>query len=139
MKYTSAFGFKLEKRLLDAGYDLRCPEDVTIHPGQVVTIDTGLCIGFNDDIMGLVTPKSGMGSNGMGVANTVGIIDPSYRGNGDRLLVKVRSWNNQPLEFTRGQKFAQIVFLRIPQLIMEEVDELEDTEDRGGFGSTGTH
>jgi dUTP pyrophosphatase len=39
---------------------------------------------------------------------------------------------------TRGERIAQIVFQRVPQVLLEEVSELPDTaRGAGGFGHTG--
>lgn len=139
MQYTSEFGYKLEKRPLDAGYDLRCPEDVIIPGDGIVSIDTGITIDFADNLMGIIAPRSSSSKNGLQMANTIGIIDPSYRGKGDRLIVKLCSRFGDLLVLDKDQKFAQIFFLEIPETNMELVNELPEREARGGFGSTGSY
>ena len=37
----------------------------------------------------------------------------------------------------RGDRIAQLVISKAPQFEIEEVDELDETERSGGFGSTG--
>ncbi len=140
MKYKSKYGYKLEKRELDAGYDLRSPKDMTLKPGEIGIIDTGICIDFPDNMMGIVAPRSSSSKTGLELTNTIGIIDPSYRGRNDRLIAKVCCRNtHEYLYIKKGEKFAQIFFLEIPETEMELVDEFDEREDRGGFGSTGTH
>jgi dUTP pyrophosphatase len=63
-----------------------------------------------------------------------GVIDPGYRGEIKVVLVNTSDY---PYDVLKGTKIAQMVFERIPNVIIEEVAELP-TADRGaaGFGST---
>jgi dUTPase len=74
------------------------------------------------------------------LANSVGIIDPNYRG-----TIKVRFRGPTKLEreldgakvYYKGDKIAQLVLLPYAVFPME-VAELSETErSAGGFGSTG--
>jgi len=65
-----------------------------------------------------------------------GIIDPGYRG---EIKVVLVNHSEYPQDLLKGDKIAQILFGKIPEVTLEVVEELP-TSDRGeqGFGSTGT-
>jgi dUTP pyrophosphatase len=68
------------------------------------------------------------------LANSVGIIDPDYRGN---LLIALKKVNvNSPdleLPFTK----CQLVLRKVEDYLIEEVYKIDNTErGEGGFGST---
>lgn len=67
-----------------------------------------------------------------------GVIDEDYRGNIKVTLSSVMPRISRPFKIRKGDRIAQGIIYVIPQVEVEEVTELEDTE-RGdnGFGSTG--
>lgn len=113
---------------------------VTIDPGEIRTIPTGIAIEceeateYNTAI--LIFPRSGLASkHGISLANSVGVVDSDYRGE-----IKVPLINHSlfPFEISSGDRIAQMMFTPVLRAEFEESDELSDTE-RGmsGFGSTG--
>ena len=47
------------------------------------------------------------------------------------------SWTNQNC-YKVGDKIAQLVIMELPQVLIEEVEDLEESDrGSGGFGSTG--
>ena len=118
---------------LDAGYDLRTPEDVTIYGGLNATIDTGVHVQIPDGYVGFLKSKSGL--NVKDNITGEGVIDAGYTG---RIKVKLYNNGNFTKHFYKGDKIIQLVILPIYTPELERVDSLEKT-DRGanGFGSTG--
>ena len=118
---------------LDAGYDLRTPEDVTIYGGLNATIDTGVHVQIPDGYVGFLKSKSGL--NVKDNITGEGVIDAGYTGS-----IKVKLYNNGNFtkHFYKGDKIIQLMILPIYTPELERVDSLEKT-DRGanGFGSTG--
>jgi dUTP pyrophosphatase len=121
----------------DAGLDLRSAVDVSLEPGQRIAIPTGIAIAIPDGFAGFVQPRSGVAlRDGLGVANSPGLIDPGYRGE-----VKVVAVNLDPrdrIDIRRGDRIAQLVVVPVAQVTWTEVGELGPS-DRGtqGHGSTG--
>jgi dUTP pyrophosphatase len=117
----------------DAGYDLRTPRRVVLHPHSSVTIDTGVHVQIPEGYVGFLKAKSGL--NVKHNITGTGVIDSGYTGS-----IRVKLYNNGdiPHVFEVGDKLIQLVILPILTPELELVDELEDTE-RGsdGFGSTG--
>jgi dUTP pyrophosphatase len=67
--------------------------------------------------------------------NTPGTIDPDYRG---EVKVGLINLGPEPVEISRGDRIAQLVFARFEAPEVEEVGEVSDTHrGEGGFGSTG--
>ncbi len=122
-----------------AGMDLcACiPEEITVKPGEIVKINTGIAIQIpHSGIGGFVFPRSGLASrHGITMANCVGVIDSDYTG---ELICPVINHGNREYTIKPGDRIAQIVFMPVINVKLQETDRLEDTErGAGGFGSTG--
>jgi dUTP pyrophosphatase len=121
----------------DAGLDLAACERVELRPGERALVPTGLAVALPPGYAGFVQPRSGLASrNGISVVNSPGLIDSGYRGEIKVVLLNTdpsSTWIAEP-----GERIAQLVVLEVPELELEEVDELPASE-RGvaGFGSTG--
>lgn len=125
-----------------AGYDFVCPMDVTLAPGEAVTIPTGIRCEMQPGWVLLLFPRSGLGfRHQLRLANTVGVIDSDYfhAGNEGHILVRIvngqlpSDGNAHVLRLSAGERFCQGVFL--PHGLAEEDDA--NTRRTGGIGSTG--
>jgi dUTP pyrophosphatase len=121
-----------------AGYDVRSAEEsVTLAPGDIRLVSTGLVMELPQGVECQVRPRSGLAlKHGITLPNSPGTIDPDYRG---ELRVIMQNTGQLPVTLERGERIAQLVFARFETPVVREVDEVTDTE-RGasGFGSTGT-
>lgn len=121
-----------------AGADLyACLEEaVTIQPGEVFWVPTGIALEVPKGCAGLVYARSSMGAKrGLAPANKVGVVDSDYRG---EIRVVLLNHSKQPQTLEPGERVAQFVITPVLQPVYEEVDELTDTNrGEGGFGSTG--
>ena len=123
-----------------AGFDLQAviDEPITIFPGEHQKIKTGLKIWIKaEHIVGIIVPKSGKGTKGLGIKNLVGILDSDYQGE-----VLVALWNTneeETLEVEPFMQIAQVVFLPFISPSFTEVVQFNEDSLRGegGFGSTG--
>lgn len=119
----------------DAGLDLRSVEEVTIPADRTTMVRTGLHCEIPDGCVGLVFPRSGLGSKGITLKNAVGVIDSGYRG---EVLAAV--WNTTPKTFhvRKGDRICQMVVMPYMPCEIEVSGALSDSE-RGtdGYGSTG--
>jgi dUTP pyrophosphatase len=121
-----------------AGADLyACLEDaVTIQPGEIYWVPTGIALEVPKGCAGLVYARSSMGAKrGLAPANKVGVIDSDYRG---EIKVVLLNHSKEAQILQPGERVAQFVITPVLQPVYEEVEELTDTgRGTGGFGSTG--
>lgn len=120
----------------DAGYDLHTPINFTLHGGELKVIDIGIRVGLKDGYEAQIRSRSGMAAKcGVFVLNSPGTVDPLYRGN---ICVILYNTCFEPVDFTMGDRIAQMIIKRFPAVELIEGDVPIDT-DRGdsGFGSTG--
>lgn len=121
-----------------AGYDLYAclDEDITIAPGEVEKIGTGVAITPPEGTFGAIYARSGLATkSGLRPANCVGVADYDYTG---EYIVPLRNDDNVPHLIKNGDRIAQLVFAPYLAIEFEEVNELKPTErGAGGFGSTG--
>ena len=122
----------------DAGLDLSACERVELAPGERAAVPTGIAVAVPQGYAGFVQPRSGLAArNGIAVVNSPGLIDSGYRGE-----IRVVLLNTDPSETfvaEPGERIAQLVVLRVPDVEPVEVAELPGSE-RGarGFGSSRT-
>jgi dUTP pyrophosphatase len=121
-----------------AGYDVRSAEEaVTLQPGEIRLVSTGLVMELPEGVECQVRPRSGLAlKHGITLPNSPGTIDPDYRG---ELRVILQNLGPEAVTLDRGERIAQLVFARFETPGVTEVAEVSSTErGTGGFGSTGT-
>lgn len=120
-----------------AGYDIRCAEEsVTLAPGEIRLVGTGLLMELPEGLECQVRPRSGLAlRHGVTLPNSPGTIDPDYRG---ELRVIMQNLGREPVTLERGERIAQLVFARFEAPAVVLVEDLSETaRGEGGFGSTG--
>lgn len=124
--------------------DLRAAENVTLKAGEDALISLGISIKLPEEYeMWLVPRSSTYRKYHIYQTNGIGIIDNTYCGNNDIIKMPVVATRDTFIPF--NERIAQ--FRLMPRMkytdpnfaIGINFDEVEDlqTEDRGGFGSTG--
>lgn len=116
--------------------DLCTAEDAMLKAGEVRRIDLGVSMQLPDGYCAVMTARSSICEKyGIIQANSVGIFDHDYCGDGDRwgfLALAVRE-----TFIPKGTRIAQFQLARQAQpVIFKPVDALGN-KDRGGWGSTG--
>lgn len=120
----------------DAGLDLTCVSanyDVNL---RCYVYGTGLAVEIPEGYVGLIFPRSSVRKYSLSLANCVGVIDCSFRGEimatfrpqaiGDDNVYKV------------GDRICQLIIMPYPNITPIEAEELSETErGEGGHGSTG--
>lgn len=144
-----------------AGYDLFAPEQVVINPGRnLVKLNFRLAlpkgVGATPESRSGFTLKGFEGYRQYGAVGNSnddaklvpmgessrmdadvqwGLIDSDYRGICGVLVI---SHEKEPFLLAKGTKFAQMCFQRYEDVSFIPVDNLDETERKGGFGHTGT-
>ena len=68
--------------------------------------------------------------------NTPGLIDAHYRG--ELKIIIINLDKEHSVSIRKGDRIAQLVIQAVPQVELNEVDDLGDTDrGQGGFGSSG--
>ena len=110
--------------------------DVTLSPGQIKLISTGIYVSIPSGFEAQVRPRSGLAlKHGISIVNSPGTIDSDFRG-----LVGVILINSGKCDYIikRGMRIAQLVIKQTSRAEWIEVDELDETHrNAGGFGHTG--
>lgn len=121
-----------------AGFDLRAhlSGDLVVPPGGRTAVPTGLALEIPEGFEGQVRPRSGLAiRHGLTVANAPGTIDADYRGEVKVLLVNL---GTEAVTIRPGDRIAQLVVHRLPEVVLVEADALRETRrGSGGFGHTG--
>ena len=123
-----------------AGMDLYdcIDEPITLKKGDKAIIPTGIAIGLDDPhFAAFIYARSGLAiKHGIGLLNSVGVIDSDYRG---EICVGVIKQTDPEYTIEPFERIAQMVIepVELPEIV--EVENLDDTDrGAGGFGSTGT-
>ena len=109
----------------DAAYDLRSRIDVVAEPMRVTLIPTGLHLELPVGFEAQIRPRSGMALKyALTLLNTPGTIDAGYRGEICCILFNA---GEKPYEIKRGDRIAQMVIARLPEVELLEASELSET------------
>lgn len=119
-----------------AGYDLYCPDNIKINPGETVKVGLGLSMEIPDGYFGGLFARSGVATKqGLRPANCVGVIDSDYRG---EIIMAVHNDSQDVQSVSKGSRIGQIIILPYLSVEFREVEELSETQrNEGGYGSTG--
>ncbi len=123
-----------------SGMDLSAniEETVSIEPGKISVIPTGISVSMPKNFEIQIRPRSGLAAkNQISVLNTPGTIDSDYRGEIKVILINL---SEKVFLVEKGDRIAQMILCPVVKAKLTEVDSLDDTS-RGsdGFGSTGQH
>ena len=144
----------------DGAVDLYAPEDFTIGPGETKIIPVDIKVALPYGYAFLIHPRSGLSAKTkLRVANSVGLVDSQYKGVIGVILENVEPRikdviyefddNNRPVikaiehgqsyTISKGDRFAQMRLVEVPQASFFQVDSVDGIgDDRGGgFGSSG--
>jgi dUTP pyrophosphatase len=120
-----------------AGFDLAAREDMTVAPGAVVLVPTGLVMKVPaGHFLAIFARSSTPLKRGLMVANGVGVVDSDYCGPADEIKIEVYNFTASPVAVKRGDRLAQGIILPFVRAEWVE-DEAPTAPTRGGFGATG--
>jgi dUTP pyrophosphatase len=135
-KEDPAAVFPVKAHQDDIGFDLTIIKHVKEISPCLHMYDTGIVVNPPPGFYIEIVPRSSFGKSGYILANSIGIIDPQYRGTLKVVLLRVDS-SLEPLQLPL--KGFQLVVRKAEQCQLIEVDSPFGNTDRGngGFGSTG--
>lgn len=124
----------------DAGMDLTAKTYEYDAKNQCHIYGTKLAYEIPEGYVGLVFPRSSNRKTECYMANHVGVIDSSYRG---EVIVSFKNRDNlhamdDSAPYEINDRIAQMIIIPYPTIELEVVDKLSETErGEGGHGSTG--
>src|SRR6187397_1936325 len=91
-----------------AGFDLAAGADLTVPPGTIALVPTGLVIQVPEGhFLGIFARSSTPLKKGLMVANGVGVIDRDYCGPADEIKIQVLNFTAAAVHVARGDRIAQ--------------------------------
>ena len=119
----------------DAGLDLFIVYQQTIVAGDSTFIHLQIACENTERAPYLIIPRSSISKTPLRLSNSIGLIDPGYRG---EIMAAVDNIKNEDYTVNPGQRLFQLVAMDGSPIHFTLVDELsETTRGEGGFGSTG--
>lgn len=127
---------KIERFNVGDWIDLRAAVNVTMNAGEYKMIPLGVAMELPHGYEALVAPRSSTFKKyGLMLANSVGIIDETYKGDNDEWHFLAFAMRDTVIR--KNERICQFRIIEHQPLIhLEEVERLGNT-DRGGIGSTG--
>ena len=127
---------KLKKISVGDWIDLRAAEDVDINAGEFKAIPLGIAMELPKGYEALVAPRSSTPKrHGIICANSIGIIDESYKGDNDEWHFLAYALRDTIIR--KNERICQFRIIKHqPRIKLIEVKRLGNA-DRGGIGSTG--
>ena len=120
----------------DAGYDLYSRIDAVLEPLSGMAIPVGFAMELPSGYEAQIRPRSGLAAqHHITVTNSPGTVDANYRGEVKAILYNL---GKAPFTIKRGDRIAQMVICKLPEIELVEATELSQTDrNTNGFGSTG--
>lgn len=119
-----------------AGFDLTAISASWDKKSGQIKYGFGLAFEIPEGYVGLIFPRSSVCKKSLSLSNSVGVIDSDYRGEVTAVFNETDPYREEV--YSIGDRIAQIVFVKLPEVKMIEVDELSETQrGTGGYGSTG--
>lgn len=108
--------------------------DILPHTNHIISV--GFAMEIPNGYFGAIYPRSGLAcKQGLRLSNSVAVIDSSYRG---EVFVSIYNDSDRCKRIKNGDRIAQMIIQEYPQVEIEVVNELSETErGEGGFGHSG--
>ena len=137
IKYHNPDLTKIEKIEVGDWIDLRASEDVELKAGEFKLSSLGVSMKLPKGYEAHIVPRSSTFKKwGIIQTNHMGIIDETYKGDGDWWLFPALATRDTKIE--KGDRICQFrIEKKMPKIKFETV-EILGNENRNGFGSTGT-
>ena len=128
--------FPKKAHIDDAGYDLYSRIDVELAPISGTAVPVGFAMELPSGYEAQIRPRSGLAAkHHITVTNSPGTVDANYRGEVNAILFNL---GKAPFTIKRGDRIAQMVICKLPEIELQEVTALSESDrGTGGFGSTG--
>lgn len=122
---------------IDSGMDLYSSH-ILRDNSEELWFGTGIAVEIPIGFSGLIFPRSSISKVPLSLANSVGVIDPGYRGEIQVRFNRIEWLQKENDDYEIGDRVAQMIIVQVPNFIPVWAEKLEDSE-RGadGWGSSG--
>lgn len=130
----------------DAGLDMTATSDpikVGIEDGGsgdywCLEYKTGVAAEIPEGYVGLLFPRSSISKKDLIMANSVGVIDSTYRGEITFRFKEIGDWIEEDGYYKKGDRIGQLIIIPYPEIEPKWNEELSNTvRGKGGYGSSG--
>jgi len=119
----------------NSGFDLYLPETTVFPAGKVTYADFGIQMMTSDGTGFFLLPRSSISKTPLRLANSIGLIDPTYRG---CLMAALENTSSGDITIHAGTRLMQVCLPTLLPFRVDWADCLPQTQrGAGGFGSTG--
>jgi dUTP pyrophosphatase len=119
----------------NSGFDLYLPETTVFPAGKVTYADFGVQMMTSEGTGFFLLPRSSISKTPLRLANSIGLIDPTYRGT---LMAALENTSPSDITIHAGTRLMQVCLSSLAPFRVEWVDRLPQTQrGAGAFGSTG--
>lgn len=119
-----------------AALDLMARETTTIPARGVGYVPLNIALQLPPDCFALLAARSSLHKKSLMLANSIGIGDYDYRGDGDEYKAALYNFSDTDVVVERRERIVQLMVLTRQKIEWQELEQFEES-DRGGFGSTG--
>lgn len=120
-----------------AAFDLYSRIDCQVQSKQVRLIPLNVVMQLPKDHWLLMSARSSLHKQGLMMINGIGVGDYDYRGASDEYHAALYNFTDQPAQIKKGQRLVQAIVLPRQKMELLQIDDVEQEQSRGGFGSTG--
>lgn len=106
-----------------------------LEPGSRALIPTGLFTAIPEGYEVQLRPRSGLAiKKGLSLINSIGTLDADYR---NEWYIPVVNQGFETVWIENGERICQAILNKVERIDWNIVDTLDETNRKGGFGSTG--
>lgn len=117
-------------------FDFMAREGAEIKPKGIVYVPLNVCIQIPKNHTLLMAARSSLHKRGLLLANSIGIFDEDFCGDGDEYQAALYNFSGRKVKIEKGDRITQGFLVPIARVKWKEVVKM-GTCDRGGFGGTG--
>ncbi|KUK79596.1 MAG: Deoxyuridine 5'-triphosphate nucleotidohydrolase [Microgenomates bacterium 39_7] len=121
-----------------AAFDLYARKSMIIKPRTVAKVPLNVVIQLPENHWLLMAARSSLQTKGLMLINGIGVGDYDFRGPGDEYQAALFNFSDDEVEIKKGERLTQAIILQRERAQIEEIEEMAEQKNRGGFGSTGS-
>jgi dUTP pyrophosphatase len=119
-----------------AALDLYAREQVVIPARGVGYVPLNIALQLPEGYWALLAARSSLHKRGLMLVNGIGVGDYDYRGDGDEYRAALLNFTDSDVTIERAERIVQLIVLPRERVELQ-LQTAFDTQNRGGFGTTG--